>query len=183
LRFRRTPLVLISSFFFLTARRTLWRWQIDPFGHSSTQASLLSWASGFDALFFGRIDYQVSTRYQNTSKKMQTTFNFSSLLFPFLSFALMLSLSLFHKHFLLLSFPLQARPVVSRILRINSHLPVMHAHVNLLPTHPTTLGPRRPPVDLGVRRGVAGFPFSGGRRAGVLGPHRPVRRQLLRPAG
>ena len=34
-------------------------WQIDPFGHSSTQASLLSWGAGFDALFFGRIDYQV----------------------------------------------------------------------------------------------------------------------------
>jgi alpha-mannosidase len=33
-------------------------WQIDPFGHSSTQASLLSWAAGFDALYFGRIDYQ-----------------------------------------------------------------------------------------------------------------------------
>ncbi len=33
-------------------------WQIDPFGHSSTQASLLSWGAGFDALFFGRIDYQ-----------------------------------------------------------------------------------------------------------------------------
>lgn len=35
-------------------------WQVDPFGHSSTQASLLSWAAGFDALFFGRIDYQVN---------------------------------------------------------------------------------------------------------------------------
>ena len=33
-------------------------WQLDPFGHSSTQASLLSWGAGFDALFFGRIDYQ-----------------------------------------------------------------------------------------------------------------------------
>ena len=33
-------------------------WQIDPFGHSSTQASLLSGALGFDALFFGRIDHQ-----------------------------------------------------------------------------------------------------------------------------
>jgi alpha-mannosidase len=33
-------------------------WQIDPFGHSSTQASLLSWGAGFDALYFGRIDYQ-----------------------------------------------------------------------------------------------------------------------------
>jgi alpha-mannosidase len=33
-------------------------WQLDPFGHSSTQAALLSAAVGFDALFFGRIDYQ-----------------------------------------------------------------------------------------------------------------------------
>lgn len=33
-------------------------WQLDPFGHSSTQASLLTAALGFDALFFGRIDYQ-----------------------------------------------------------------------------------------------------------------------------
>jgi len=33
-------------------------WQIDPFGHSSTQASLLSAEAGFDALYFGRIDYQ-----------------------------------------------------------------------------------------------------------------------------
>ena len=31
-------------------------WQLDPFGHSATQASLLS--SSFDALYFGRIDYQ-----------------------------------------------------------------------------------------------------------------------------
>lgn len=34
-------------------------WQIDPFGHSATQAALLSHGAGFDALFFGRIDYQV----------------------------------------------------------------------------------------------------------------------------
>ena len=33
-------------------------WQIDPFGHSSTQAALLSAEVGFDGLFFGRIDYQ-----------------------------------------------------------------------------------------------------------------------------
>lgn len=33
-------------------------WQIDPFGHSSTQAGLLGAAVGFDALFFGRADYQ-----------------------------------------------------------------------------------------------------------------------------
>lgn len=33
-------------------------WQLDPFGHSSTQAALLSADAGFDALYFGRIDYQ-----------------------------------------------------------------------------------------------------------------------------
>jgi len=33
-------------------------WQLDPFGHSATQASLLSAEMGFDGLFFGRIDYQ-----------------------------------------------------------------------------------------------------------------------------
>jgi len=33
-------------------------WQLDPFGHSSTQSSLMTYKMGFDALFFGRIDYQ-----------------------------------------------------------------------------------------------------------------------------
>jgi alpha-mannosidase len=33
-------------------------WQLDPFGHSATQASLLTFKAGFDALYFGRIDYQ-----------------------------------------------------------------------------------------------------------------------------
>ena len=33
-------------------------WQLDPFGHSATQAALLSAEVGFDALFFGRLDYQ-----------------------------------------------------------------------------------------------------------------------------
>jgi len=33
-------------------------WQLDPFGHSSTQASLLTSEAGFNALYFGRIDYQ-----------------------------------------------------------------------------------------------------------------------------
>ena len=33
-------------------------WQVDPFGHSATQAALLSAEVGLDALFFGRIDYQ-----------------------------------------------------------------------------------------------------------------------------
>ena len=33
-------------------------WQLDPFGHSATQAALLSAEVGFSSLFFGRIDYQ-----------------------------------------------------------------------------------------------------------------------------
>lgn len=33
-------------------------WQIDPFGHSSTQAALLTAEVGFDAVFLTRIDYQ-----------------------------------------------------------------------------------------------------------------------------
>jgi len=33
-------------------------WQLDPFGHSATQAALLSAEAGFVGLFFGRIDYQ-----------------------------------------------------------------------------------------------------------------------------
>lgn len=33
-------------------------WQIDPFGHSATQASLLSAGVGFNSLFFGRIESQ-----------------------------------------------------------------------------------------------------------------------------
>ncbi|GKY91492.1 hypothetical protein MPSEU_000121400 [Mayamaea pseudoterrestris] len=33
-------------------------WQLDPFGHSATQANLLTARTGLDALYFGRIDYQ-----------------------------------------------------------------------------------------------------------------------------
>ena len=32
-------------------------WQIDPFGHSNTNARLFA-EMGFDAIFFARIDYQ-----------------------------------------------------------------------------------------------------------------------------
>ena len=37
-------------------------WQIDPFGHSSTQAALFGPLSGIDAVFFARIDYQDKQR-------------------------------------------------------------------------------------------------------------------------
>eukprot|EP00808_Paulinella_micropora_P008824 g57631.t1 len=43
-------------------------WQIDPFGHTATQAALLSAETGFDALFFGRIDYQDREARTNTSR-------------------------------------------------------------------------------------------------------------------
>ncbi len=33
-------------------------WHLDPFGHTSTQASLLTAEVGFDAFYFARIDYQ-----------------------------------------------------------------------------------------------------------------------------
>ena len=33
-------------------------WQVDPFGHSLTQAALLGYDVGFDAVVLGRIDYQ-----------------------------------------------------------------------------------------------------------------------------
>ncbi len=45
-------------------------WQIDPFGHSATQASLLSAEAGFDALYFGRIDYQ-DLQLRRDSKRVE----------------------------------------------------------------------------------------------------------------
>lgn len=43
-------------------------WQIDPFGHSSTQASLLSsQLAGFESIFFGRIDYQDRNKRNNNT--------------------------------------------------------------------------------------------------------------------
>ncbi len=49
---------LISEQFGASALPTV-TWQIDPFGHSATQATATSSAlAGFNALYFGRIDYQ-----------------------------------------------------------------------------------------------------------------------------
>ena len=45
-------------------------WQIDPFGHSSTQAALLSAAVGFESLFFARIDYE-DRRNRKASRAME----------------------------------------------------------------------------------------------------------------
>ncbi|XP_041362774.1 lysosomal alpha-mannosidase-like [Gigantopelta aegis] len=41
-------------------------WQIDPFGHSREQASIFA-RFGFDALFFGRLDYQDKANRLNTT--------------------------------------------------------------------------------------------------------------------
>jgi alpha-mannosidase len=46
--------------------RPVTAWQLDPFGHSATQASLLTYAAGMDALYFGRIDYQDLQRRKET---------------------------------------------------------------------------------------------------------------------
>lgn len=46
-------------------------WQIDCFGHSSTQAAVLSYQAGMDALFFGRLDYQDRAR-RLAGKSLQT---------------------------------------------------------------------------------------------------------------
>jgi alpha-mannosidase len=37
-------------------------WQIDPFGHSATQAALLSAEVGFTGLYFARIDWEDSVQ-------------------------------------------------------------------------------------------------------------------------
>jgi alpha-mannosidase len=43
-------------------------WQIDPFGHTAVQESLLSSGlSGFSALFFGRADYADIANRENSS--------------------------------------------------------------------------------------------------------------------
>ena len=43
-------------------------WQLDPFGHSATQASYMTHDMGFDALYFGRIDYQDLAIRQETKE-------------------------------------------------------------------------------------------------------------------
>ncbi len=43
-------------------------WQLDPFGHSATQASLLSYRMGLDALYFGRIDHEDLAKRQLTQE-------------------------------------------------------------------------------------------------------------------
>eukprot|EP01138_Halocafeteria_seosinensis_P006677 gb/GECG01006825.1/.p1 GENE.gb/GECG01006825.1/~~gb/GECG01006825.1/.p1 ORF type:complete len:1010 (+),score=105.95 gb/GECG01006825.1/:1-3030(+) len=42
-------------------------WQIDPFGHSGVQASLLTALSGYHGLYFARIDYQDKENRENKS--------------------------------------------------------------------------------------------------------------------
>jgi alpha-mannosidase len=51
-------------------------WQLDPFGHSATQASLLTSKVGFDALYFGRIDYQ-DLRMHQLEKECEGLWNSS----------------------------------------------------------------------------------------------------------
>lgn len=57
---------LIEDLFGATALPTV-TWQIDPFGHSATQELLSSPLSGFNALYYGRIDYQDRDHRINTS--------------------------------------------------------------------------------------------------------------------
>jgi len=59
-------------------------WQLDPFGHSASQASYLTSLVGFDALYFGRIDYQdLSKRYyeQECEGLWNSSENFDSTVF------------------------------------------------------------------------------------------------------
>jgi alpha-mannosidase len=43
-------------------------WQLDPFGHSSSQASFMTSLMGFDAIYFGRIDHQDLARRHATQQ-------------------------------------------------------------------------------------------------------------------
>jgi len=56
-------------------------WQIDPFGHSATQAALLSAETGFNSVWFMRIDYQDRQNRLN-NKAMQFTWRPSQSLGP-----------------------------------------------------------------------------------------------------
>lgn len=52
-------------------------WQLDPFGHSSTQATLMTRKMGFDALYMGRIDYQDLT-YRHLTQQCEGLWNASA---------------------------------------------------------------------------------------------------------
>lgn len=68
LRTARTPAAPANATQRLTHPRPPRRAQQDPFGHSATQASVLSSGlAGFDALFFGRMDYQDRAARQATA--------------------------------------------------------------------------------------------------------------------
>ena len=55
-------------------------WQIDPFGHSREQASILA-QMGYDGLFFGRLDYQDKGQRKKT-KSMEMIWKASANLKP-----------------------------------------------------------------------------------------------------
>lgn len=62
----RSHRIIASTFSIQNLPRATW--QIDPFGHSASQASVLSSPiGGFSSLFFGRIDYQDRALRENTS--------------------------------------------------------------------------------------------------------------------
>jgi lysosomal alpha-mannosidase len=58
-------------------------WQIDPFGHSREQASLVA-QMGYDGLFFGRLDY-ADKRKRMADKTMEMLWQGSTSLGKFLS--------------------------------------------------------------------------------------------------
>eukprot|EP01013_Petalomonas_cantuscygni_P022215 TRINITY_DN424_c0_g2_i1.p1 TRINITY_DN424_c0_g2~~TRINITY_DN424_c0_g2_i1.p1 ORF type:complete len:1077 (+),score=263.14 TRINITY_DN424_c0_g2_i1:448-3231(+) len=66
----------IASQFSKAALPTV-QWQIDPFGHSSTHAALLSAAVGYDSLFFERIDHQ-DYDIRTKNKTMETVWRASA---------------------------------------------------------------------------------------------------------
>jgi len=74
-------------------------WQLDPFGHSTTQGSLMTSGVGFDALYFGRIHYvDLENRKQKAGKSalvliylMNAVFNVKCLRSECISFGLYVS--------------------------------------------------------------------------------------------